>query len=126
MEKVCLIKTGSTRIVFLIKTRAYKIPNMRYSLEYFFKGWMANIHEKKTWKVFNSPEIEDTSVKDRICPVLKSYLKGFIIVMPRCIPVRKEDFPDENPYIDINLWGDYKMDNYGMLNGKMVCLDYGQ
>lgn len=125
MGKVCLIKRGVTRIVFVFKNKVYKIPNCTYSLEHFLKGWIANIHEKKTWEVFNSPGIEDKTVRDKICPILKSYLKGFIIVMPRCTPLKPEDFPDESPFIDVP-WGDHKMDNYGMLNGKMVCLDYGQ
>ncbi len=121
---VCLVTRGITRWVILTHRYAFKFPNPSYSLKHFLTGWLANMRELENWKIYNSEGIKDVSIKDRLCPVLRTYLWSFIIVMPRCIPCKKEEFPEENPYN--NVWGDYKIDNYGMLNSKLVCLDYGQ
>lgn len=119
-----LIKTGITRWVILTDKYAIKFPNPSYSLSNFLQGWIANITEYNTWTIFNSEDIENKEIRNIICPVLKQYLWGFISIMPKCKEVPKNQFPEINPHLNIVNWGDYKIDNYGLLNGRLVCLDY--
>lgn len=118
------VKRGITRLVFLTKTKAIKIPNPTYSLQHFLKGWLANITEKDIWKAFNSEGMEAQDIKQLICPVLTTYLKCFVVVMPRCQPVPPQDFTPHKRLESV--CGDAKADNYGLLNNRLVCLDYGQ
>lgn len=121
-----LIKTGITRWVIITDKYAIKFPNPSYSIQHWLKGWLANISERNIWVAFNSEGIEDQKIKYILCPVLKQYIWGFISIMPRCSPVPENEFPEENPYLDIVSWGDYKIDNYGIYKNRMVCFDYGQ
>lgn len=118
------IEKGSSRIVFLIDRYAIKIPNFTYSLEHFLKGWLANIQEDRIWRIFNSGNIEDKTIKLKICPIISTHLWKFILIMPKCLLAKENELPKESSIG--NICGDYKVDNYGWYEGKLVCFDYGQ
>jgi len=114
------ISHGSTRTVLLTKKYAIKIPSfVEYKL--FLQGLLANMQEvafsKTGW-----PEL---------CPVLFYIPFGIITVMPRCEPLTREQF-DKLDYFMFTLRENYvltfvehKIDSFGILNGKIVAVDYG-
>lgn len=120
------IKTnGVTRIVILLKTVVIKIPNFRYRWDHFLMGLTSNIHEGKTWR-YNSGIFELGKSK-YLCPVVWTSWGGWILIMKRAkdlpygifsdklIATHKEYFPGDDG------WG-----NYGMYQGRIVKIDYGQ
>lgn len=107
-----MITHGTTRTVILIGKYAIKIP--RFTAPYAWsitRGIQANISERE-WS--GSPGT---------CPVLYSLI-GLINIYPRCQPVTWDMTDDE--YDDIGLLGpaDRKPNNIGLLNGKLVWVDY--
>lgn len=119
-----LIKNGITRWVILTKKYAIKFPNPSYSLKHFLKGWIANMQEKESWKFYNSIHAEEQYIKDQLCPVLNSYFYTFFIIMPKVEEIKDDNFIglDDLQYV----CNDHKKENYGILNGKVVCIDYGK
>lgn len=116
-------RRGCTRIVIIINRWAIKIPNFTYSINHFLKGWVANIHEIDTWKAVTCKGSNE-KIKYLLCPVISSYLWGFIIVMPKVIIVEDDGFIPHKELLKI--CGDHKPDNYGWYKGRLVCIDYGQ
>lgn len=108
-----IIKTGITRTVFLVGRYAIKVPVMRYGLDAWAWGIVSNVSERE-WHTFEE-------WKGKVVPVLHSFLGGLIQVYPRCEPFRSgmtyPEFPSFGP-------SDKKPENYGVLNGTVVCLDY--
>lgn len=119
------VKFGCTRYVILTKKYAVKIPQFRYSWRLFLLGLLANMQEKLLW----------TTKDDRLCPILFSITGGWIIIMPRCKPINRQEFFD----LDIkrfwteniennNEWYvpvENKEDSFGWHNEKIVAIDYG-
>jgi hypothetical protein len=126
-----LVKRGITRTVLLTRRYAIKFPSLRPYGDGFAgllwsisRGILANQSEAQWWK--HSP----LEQKRAMCPVLLSW-GGLVNVYPRCEPFvvseelelamfHREFFPvhmDPAP-------GDNKPDNYGVLNGQIVFLDY--
>ena len=110
---------GVTRFVFLTKNYAIKIPSL-HSWKQFLLGLLANMQEEEVSSMGN----------DRLCPVLFSCL-GFVVVMPRCEALSPNYCQD---YIAKVFYGsddpslrrlETKLENYGLLEGKLVCIDYG-
>jgi len=107
---------GATRWVFIGRKRVYKIPSLN-TYKNFLYGLLANLQEagfsRTGW-----PEL---------CPVLFSLPGGFLIVMPRCEPCT----PSEDEMVRlINrphyvVPAEYKPDSFGILDGRMVAIDYG-
>lgn len=111
-------KYGITRFVFLTKRYAIKVPRPQ-TWKNFLNGILANIQEAEI----------STMGKDRLCPVLFSCL-GFVVVMPRCEALSPNYCQD---YICKVFYGsddpslrrlETKLENYGLLDGKLVCIDY--
>lgn len=83
--------------------------------------------------------LDKTLGDERLCPVLFSLPLGFLVVMPRCEPVNREYWEVRNgPYDWDAFWlGDDdeeikltdmvedKWDSLGILNGRLVAVDYG-
>lgn len=109
-----LIRTGITREVLLIGKYAIKIPTFRYGnyakpFQMFARGLLANYSESD-WSNYDGAAV---------APVLWSFF-GLINVYPRCEPVYEFD-----DYISLGLpVGDHKPQNIGLLNGKLVWIDY--
>lgn len=122
------IKHGITRTVLLTRRYAIKVPSFRGHCEggvrgrlYGFAcGILANDSERK-WHNYEG-------WNGQAAPVLRSWLGGLVQVYPRCDPLPVND-RDEYvgslplPVLDPDP-GDHKPDNYGLLNGRVVRIDY--
>lgn len=105
-------KTGITRTVVLTKTLAIKIPCLRYGWSIFLTGILCNLNERLWWNITHD---------ERLCPVIFSEPIGLLLVMKRCPDV--DHLPPKEDFDCLPL--DYKIDNFGYLNGKVVLRDYG-
>lgn len=87
---------------------------------------MANINERQTWR-YNSGAYE-SGISHLLCPVLWASWGGWILVMQRAVPCTFLDEQgqeiDYSKWIVVGLGGDDKPDNYGVLDGRTVKLDY--
>lgn len=123
-----IVRRGITRTVILTRRHAIKVPSfrghctgkLRGRLHGFAAGILANQSEAD-WHAFEA-------WGGGVAPVLKSWLGGLINVYPRCEPlpvdVLGEYFGDEPlPVLDPDP-GDDKPDNYGLLGGRIVRIDY--
>lgn len=111
---------GITRTVFLTRRYAIKVPSLRGHVygdargrvEGFCHGVLANQSEYR-WHTYEG-------WSGRVAPVLRSWLWGLIQVYPRCQPA-----PDGAELFLLDPCpGDVKPDNYGLLNGQLVRVDY--
>lgn len=121
-----LIRHGITRTVLLAGRWAFKVPSTRAHADGLAgvlwsvsRGIQANLSELE-WSKHTNPA-------DPICPVRWSLLGGLINVYPRCEPVPVD--ADGEALIDLppRLWlplGDAKPDNFGLLAGEPVWIDY--
>ncbi len=104
------IRRGITREVFLVGRWALKIPTWRYGWEVFLRGLQANISEA-TW----------TNYADGApCnPVVRKVPGGWLNVYRRAEPYTGDiDDVRWEPY------GDRKLDNVGVVDGRVVLIDY--
>lgn len=121
-----IIRTGACRTVILIGRYAVKVPSLRGAssadargrVASFAHGLLAN-HSEYLWHGYEP-------WAGKVAPVLRSWLLGLVQVYPRCEPL---DVVDDDasraalPRLDPDP-GDVKVDNYGILNGRVVRLDY--
>jgi len=134
---------GCTRIVILTKKYAIKIPQFKFQWNHFLLGLLANIQEAHFSKVRN---------EDRVCPVLFHVWGGFLLVMPKCVKITRDEFfkldsrrfwpiqegdhwkyteksffPGE--YVDndniYNIPVENKEDSFGWYKNRIVAIDYG-
>lgn len=113
------VRTGITRTVILTRRYAIKVPSFRGGsvggprgrVEGFARGVLANLSEAQ-WASYEPWQ-------GRVAPVLWSWL-GLVQVYPRCAPL-----PDESvlPRL-VPCPGDIKPDNFGVLGGRVVRIDY--
>ena len=120
-----LNRNGITRLVIELKRVVIKIPNFTYSWQHFLKGLIANIHENQTWNVVNKYNPEITHL---LCPVLWCSWGGWILIMKkvdRCLKDEEYDqwdISEHKKYFE----GDDTVSNYGVLDNRLVKIDYGQ
>lgn len=110
---------GATRWVFLTKRYAIKIPSLS-SWGLFLTGLLANIQECVFSKV-KWPEL---------CPVIWSIRGGWLVVMPRTVPISDEiwesfDYELFTDHPDYVVPVENKRSSFGWLNGHIVATDYG-
>lgn len=109
-------KFGTTRTVWLIGKYAFKFPHC-YSWKTFLWGLQGNMQEREL----------DTLKHEALCPVLFYIPGGFLVVMPRAEPIPDDysigDFFEK--YKEDSLPVEKKRDSFGVLNGKIVAVDYG-
>jgi len=113
---------GTTRTTILIGRFAIKIPaTVQWNL--FLKGLLGNLQEAKFSKVDH-----------RLCPVIFAMPLGFLNVMPRCEMLSRDVFfaldyeaftSESNGIFCLSDMVEKKLDSFGMLNGKIVAVDYG-
>lgn len=109
-----MLKYGTTRTVLLIGNFAFKFPSC-VEWRLFLQGLLANMQEKKF-----------SGFHPDLCPVKFSIPGGFLIVMPRCKPLSRDEYEDN--LIELSDFGipvEPKLDSVGWLNGKIVAVDYG-
>lgn len=79
--------------------------------------YFANVHEMKFW---NDNQYCD-AIKKWLAPCEYLSPDGLLLVQHRCQPLRDSDkLPDKLPAF----LTDVKKDNWGILDGKLVCFDY--
>jgi hypothetical protein len=114
-------KCGAHRLVFLTKGYALKIPRASA----ISSGRRANRTETDTWKATHD---------EGLCPVLCGNAWGLFVLMPFARALSDKEFDEfqmkdalimSNPFIPNNQGGDFKQSNFGMVNGRIVKIDYG-
>ena len=110
---------GVTRIVFLVGNYAIKIPNFLYSHQHFLQGCYANWSERTYCKQMKG--IEELSIK--VTPTIFCFLFGLLSIQKRCNPLERDLTEAEVEYFK-HQTTDVKKENFGILNGVVVCIDY--
>ena len=106
---------GCNRWVLLTRRRAFKFPAPT-GWRNFLYGLLNNLNEA------------ESSRKEGACPVLWRLPGGLLNVMPRADELTDQEFSALNVslFCDRNgLVVEYKRDSFGMLDGKIVAVDYG-
>lgn len=121
-----IIRTGVSRTVILIGRYAVKVPSMRGHMTGDLRDRIAGfayglLHNQSeaTWSSFEGWD-------GQVAPVLHSWLAGLVNIYPRCEPLDLADDDegrDSLPLLEPDP-GDIKVGNYGLLDGKVVRLDY--
>lgn len=116
------IKGGTTRKVLLIGNYAIKFPRVWHKFKghrwkLFLRGILANIDEHFWWKCAYK--------KEYLCPVIWKSPLGLILVMKRADPISEEVY-DKQAFAVMfeNLPLDNKRDNFGIIDNKIVLVDY--
>lgn len=114
------IKHGVTREVFLTKRFAIKTPKLTKGWKLFLHGLLANIQEKE-FSEARWPEL---------CPVVFAVWGGWLIAMPRARLLTDAEwksfrFSTFTKKPDYLIPVENKRDSFGILNGRIVALDYG-
>lgn len=109
------ITTGITRTVYVTRRWAIKTPSCRYGWKYFLHGLLANLQEREWWGYDYRPEA--------LCPVLAASRLGFWLVMPVATDIAENELPPREDFADLPC--DYKHDNFGWYQGRIVLRDYG-
>lgn len=114
-----MVRHGSTRVVLLIGRWALKLPSL-YSWPHFLRGLLCNMQEAM-FSATGWPEL---------CPVVLSIPGGWLVVMPRAHPISREEFfsMDYESFVqrpDHVVPVERKLDSFGMLDGRLVAVDYG-
>lgn len=123
-----IVRHGISRTVLLTRRYAIKVPSLRGHMTGGLRGRLAGISSGILANLSEYQWHDFQAWDGRAAPVLKSWLGGIIQVYPRCDPlpdvvdgeyVGTEPLPvlDPDP-------GDDKPDNYGVLNGRIVRIDY--
>lgn len=107
------IAKGVTREVYACKVNPAYVIKIAKSSE----GVAANVLEHSIWAY---AEMMPESVSQWFCPCVSISSHGSVLVMRRAEPVSEEELPQEVPAY----FTDLKPDNWGLLEGKPVCVDY--
>ena len=76
----------------------------------------ANIEEYHVWQA-----VEETKAAEWFAPVVQLAGHGSILLQRRTKPVTMDQLPARIP----SFFTDLKVGNFGMLDGRIVCHDYG-
>lgn len=105
------IGRGMSRIVYQHRTDPTLVVKVEQQA-----GSFQNIREAELWF-----EISGTKFKKWFAPVVYVSACGTVIMQKKCDFLDKKKYPDKIP----TFLFDTKYSNYGMLDGKFVCFDYG-
>jgi len=110
------ILKGTMRRVFIFKNIVVKIPLN-------IKGYLANINEIHNWYKYKSH-------REYLCPIKLHDLLGYVVIMKRVQPIKSLEDYDTSFLGDMiynvhPVFNDIKENNFGLLNGKLVKIDYG-
>jgi hypothetical protein len=114
-------RQGATRIVFLTRRWAIKVPNVLDGYKLFLCGLLANLQESRMWQNFPKPEL---------CPVRFHLPLGLLVVMPRLDVLTDTEYANLD-YESFRDRGEYslpvedKPNSFGWMNGQPVVIDYG-
>lgn len=113
-------RIGITREVILIGRYALKVPKLIYGWRLFLCGLLANMQEAEFGK----------SGWAQLCPVVWSIPGGWLVVQRRADPMTDDvwtNFDAEAFCVtdDYILPVEFKQDSFGILDGRIVAVDYG-
>jgi len=116
---------GITRTVLITRRYAVKFPSLRR----YGKGLTGLLWSVCRGILANQAEVEAQGFpmwKGYLCPILWSSPGCVVIVMPRCEPLPTDEY--ERAAIPLPKLepppGDDKADNWGLLDGRPVRIDY--
>lgn len=107
-----LIASGMSRHVY----ECALLPGCVVKVE--ARPWFQNIKEHEAWEAVNE---SSSSLHRWFAPVRWISPYGRVLVMERTTPVTRDDLPKQIPAF----FTDCKVSNWGRLNGRIVCHDYG-
>lgn len=117
------VYTGITRFVILTDNYAIKVPKIG-NWKNFLLGFVANMEESVVWRCACVPYGGLSHVKQHLCPVVWCDRFGFVCVMKRAEPLNGVD--PRQAYLKLEPhFNDHKDDNYGIIAGSVVMIDYG-
>lgn len=106
-----LIGFGAARSVFIHALDTTCVVKFEHSSQ-----WFQNVIEWETWHIVKRGKHEKW-----FAPCMSISPCGMILVQRRTTPLEHKDYPRKLPvYLT-----DWKYSNYGKLDGKFVCHDYG-
>lgn len=118
---------GANRLVILTRRHAFKLPNLLGGWWAVLWGLIDNIQERRAnGRVRRWPG----PAQDGICPLLFSLPGGFLNVMPRARPLTDLEWATFDYAAHVNrgaYWisAEHKRDSFGVLDGAIVAIDYG-
>lgn len=116
---------GVTRAVLLIGQYAIKVPRVRYGWAKLLHGLLSNMTEAR---------FTGLAEQFQLCPTVLSVPGGFLNVQRRCRPLNDREWEaTRQNQDDVHGRGDwqgmacdFKRDNFGVLDGRVVLLDFGE
>lgn len=122
--RIC--RNGITRAVLLIGPYAIKFPRWRYGWFKYLCGLRSNMIE---W------QFRDMADEYHLAPTIWHIPGGFMNVQRRCEPLSYEEWlaiccdnychPMDHEWYGMQSI-DFKHDNFGTIDGRVVLLDYGE
>jgi hypothetical protein len=120
------VERGAHRRVFLTRRYALKCPRPS-SLS---QARWANRSELERWKAATEAE------KPHLCPVVWCHRRAFFLLMPYARSLTDEEYEElkleyinpfnENPTLPEYYYHDFKRQNYGVYQGRIVRIDYAE
>lgn len=109
-----LMSSGSTRHVyeFALDPDRYVVKVENENPRHAYQ----NVIESMVWDL-----ARDKNVEKWFAPVKLLSPEGRVLIQRRTTPARDSELPNKLP----GFLSDFKPENYGMLDGKFVCHDYG-
>lgn len=104
------IGRGAYRTVFELRI------NPQWVIKHDTRENRSNIFEYSTWQ-----ELQDTPLRKWLAPCDWLSDDGYWLIQRKTEPIRSADLPKMIPAI----FCDLKRENWGMLDGRPVCHDYG-
>lgn len=113
---------GATRLVFVFRHFVIKVPRLNYGHTNFLHGCLSNWKEREFYKNFkNIP----TTHKDLIIPTLWCSWFGLFQIQRRAEVLSRELTKQEIRKFK-KVCTDIKKENFGVYEGKIICIDYGE
>ena len=112
IDLICgdLIGEGSTRKTFEC------FINHSYVIKIEKSGCSQNVREYQNWSDYQYTD----GVSEWLAPCHSLSRNGRVLIQRRCEPIAKSQLPEKLP----KFLTDLKVENFGMLDGRIVCCDY--
>jgi hypothetical protein len=126
-------RNGVTRLVILVGPLAIKLPRFGYGYAMGLRGLLCNMQERAVW----------TLGWPQLCPVLFATWGGWLTVMRRARPLTDEEWASctvewiegfrhhrkasigDKRMVEGIVPVEYKRDSFGVVDGRIVAVDYG-
>lgn len=118
-------RMGITRIVFIFDKFVVKIPNFFYQHDHFLQGCYANWSERRYCVGLKKyPSNERLPCATSVAPSYFCTWFGLLQIQAKCKPKLEDLTEDEVSFYEPLCGSDYKKENFGWFNDRLVCLDY--